>query len=86
MRELGQKLQFHTAGDTPQDQIDVALLSGEIDTLYLEWGLLEVTELEIDGAVATPGILMASGPEDLTKEIVAAIKEECGLTATEAKN
>jgi hypothetical protein len=86
IRDLGGKLDFLQAGDSFQDKVDAALASREIDKVYLEWGLVEVYGLTIDGAAATPAALMTSGPEDLTQEIVDAIKAEIYLTESERKN
>jgi hypothetical protein len=40
----------------------------------------------LDGQPATPETLAAAGPEDLCREVVAAIKAESGLTEAERKN
>jgi hypothetical protein len=42
--------------------------------------------LEVDGVAATPELLASAGPEDLFREVVSAIKAECGLSETERKN
>jgi hypothetical protein len=86
IRDLGARCEFLQAGKALEDQIEAALLSNEIDRTYLEWGLLAVVGLEIDGEAATPGLLVAKGPEDLCREAVTAIKAECHLTDEERKN
>jgi hypothetical protein len=86
LRELIQRVEFLEAGTDPREGIEAALLATEIDKSYLLWGLAEVTGLEIDGQAATPEVLVAAGPEDLSREIVAAIRAECGLTEAERKN
>jgi hypothetical protein len=40
----------------------------------------------IDGEPATAARLLEKGPENLTREIVGAIKEQCGLSEPERKN
>ena len=50
------------------------------------WGLKEVRGLKLDGEPATPESLAATGPEELFREAVAAVKAECGLTEAERKN
>jgi hypothetical protein len=86
IRELGQKLEFLEAGSDVRDKIEAALLGQQIDRLYLEWGLREISGLVIDGRPAGPTELIESGPEELCREIVSAIKAECGLTEGERKN
>ena len=54
--------------------------------LYLEWGLAEVQGLTIDGAPASPAVLVEKGPESLAEEIIAAILGELQLTDEERKN
>ena len=86
IRELSLKCEFLNAGDQAEEKLQAALLSAEIDRLYVTWGLQELTGLEVDGVMATPDVLVNSGPEDLFREIVAAIKAECGLSEPERKN
>jgi hypothetical protein len=86
VRELAQKIEFLDAGDTAKEKIEATLLSSEIDRLYVLWGLQEVRGLELDGSPATPESLSAVGPEELFREVLAAIKAECGLSESERKN
>ena len=86
IRELAARKEFVDAGDTPNEKMEAALLASEIDRIYLLWGLKEVTGLELDGLPATPESLAASGPEDLFREALAAVKQQCGLSESERKN
>ena len=86
IRELAARKEFLEAGEAPNDKMDAALLASEIDRLYLLWGLREVTGLELDGLPATPELLAESGPEDLFREALAAVKQQCGLSDAERKN
>jgi hypothetical protein len=86
IRELGRKIEFLEAGGGPGEQIEATLLKGEIERVYLEWGLDEVEGLEIDGEPATPESLLERGPIELAEEILARIKGECGLSQAERKN
>lgn len=86
VRELGHRVEFQQAGEGIQSKIDAALSSGEIDRLYLEWGLLTVEGLLIDGEAASAAGVMDRGPEELCREIVREIRRECGLTEEERKN
>jgi hypothetical protein len=42
--------------------------------------------LMIDGEAATAAQLLEKGPEALAREVVNAIKEQCGLSEAERKN
>ncbi len=84
--ELVQRVEFAGAGHTAADRLEAALASGEIDRIYVEWGLAGIEGLTIDGEMATPESLAARGPESLFREAAAAIKAECGLTEEERKN
>ena len=86
VRELGLKLEFLQAGQTMQEQVEAGVLQNEIDRLYLQWGLLGVTGLRIDGVDAPPPAVVDRGPEALTKEILEAIKRELDLSEDERKN
>jgi hypothetical protein len=86
IRELAARREFVAAGDTPEEKMEATLLASEIDRIYLLWGVKEVTGLELDGLPATPESLAASGPEDLFREALAAVKQQCGLSDAERKN
>ncbi len=86
IRDLAEELEFRQAGDGSGDQVQAAVLSAKIDTIYLRWGLRSVSGLRIDGEEPTPQILFSSGPEPLLREIVGRIRGECGLTDEERKN
>lgn len=86
VRGMSAKLEFEKAGSQAGDQIQASILSGEIDELYLRWGLVSIAGLMLDGQPADVDSLIASGPEDLSREILKAIKRECSLTEEERKN
>ena len=86
IRDLASKREFLEAGETPQDKMDAGLLAAEIDRIYVMWGLKEITGLEVDGVTATPEILADYGPEELYREALSAIKQQCGLSEAERKN
>jgi len=86
IRELSRKLEFLEAGSEPGDKMDAALLESEINRLYLTWGLRAVSGLTLDGTDATPDLLADSGPEDLFREALAAVRAQTGLTEAEGKN
>ncbi len=86
IREVGGKIEFLNGGEQLQEKVEASLLAHEIDRLYVEWGLAGIEGLDIDGESATPELLFSSGPEPLCREIVRAIRTECGLTEDERKN
>jgi hypothetical protein len=85
VRELTLRHEFLKAGDSA-DQIEASLSELLVQRLLLEWGLLEVTGLIIDGAPGTPLTLIESGPEALSDEIAATVRQEIGLSEEERKN
>jgi len=86
VREISQKAEFLQAGDELQDRIEANLLRQEVEATYLRWGLVRVDGLNIDGEPATAERLLEKGPDDLTHEVVGAVKEQCSLTEEERKN
>lgn len=86
VREISQRVEFLEAGNQLQEKIEANLLRQEIEVTYLHWGLVRIDGLRIDGEPATGDLLLDRGPEELTQEIVAAIKAQCGLSDDERKN
>ncbi|MGE5486599.1 MAG: hypothetical protein ACM3ZB_02115 [bacterium] len=84
--ELARRVEYLEAGGEAREKLEAAVLAGEIDRVYLEWGLVRVEGLNIDGQPATAATLVEHGPEALAREIVGAIKSECGLSEDERKN
>jgi hypothetical protein len=81
------RLEFVTAGGGgPEQQAEAALVAGEIDRIYLRWGLCGVEGLEIDGDAVTRENLIERGPEELVREVLGAIQREAGLSESERKN
>jgi hypothetical protein len=86
VRDLAARLEYFEAGREERQRMEASILAGEIDTLYVRWGLEEVRGLEIDGVGADVEALIERGPEDLFIEALTAIRAECGLTEAETKN
>jgi hypothetical protein len=86
IREISRKAEFLEASTELHEKIEANILAQEIDSMYLQWGLVSVDGLFIDGEAATAAQLLEKGPEDLAREVVNAIKEQCGLSETERKN
>lgn len=85
IREIGRKLEYLESGDM-KEKLEAAVLGAEIDRAYLEWGLKGVEGLLIDGKPATPLLVIEQGPANLADEILACIKDQCGITDNERKN
>ncbi len=86
VRDLARQMEFLEAGKQSEDKMEAALVQAEIERLFVKWGLRQVSGLELDGAEATPESLAESGPEDLFREALAAVRAEIGLSAEERKN
>jgi hypothetical protein len=86
MREIGRKAEFFSAGDEAREKLEAAVLSAEIERAYLEWGLVAVAGLAIDGDAASPAALIEKGPMELAAEVLARVKAEWALGGDEIKN
>ena len=84
--ELAGRVEHLEAGGDARGKLEAALVAAEIDSVYLRWGLRKIEGLTVDGEQATADLVAAQGPEALCREVVAAIKAECGLNAEETKN
>jgi hypothetical protein len=84
VRDATIKLEFQeAAGET--SQMEAAILSSEVDRLYVRWALKAIDGLLIDGLPATPEILVLDGPEELLQEVLTLVRAECGLSDAEKK-
>ena len=86
VRELARRKEFLENGPSAEERMDAALLQGEIDRLFVRWGLRAVEGLSVDGETATPELLAEKGPEGLFREALEAVRAEVGLTPDERKN
>ncbi len=86
LRALAPRLEFERAGTTAIERVEAALLEGEINRTYIDWGLEGIDGLLLDGGPATPLALLERGPENLCREIVERIRAECFLTDGQRKN
>lgn len=86
VRELSVRSEFLNAGEGLQERIEASLLTNELEALYVRWGLVRVFGLSIDGGDPTVEALIESGPEELTREIGAAVRRQIGLSEEERKN
>lgn len=85
MRDLTLRYEFLKAGD-PTDQLEASLSELLVQQLLIEWGLVELSGLIINGEASTRATLVENGPEALSDEIAAAVREELGLSDEERKN
>jgi len=86
IRETGEKLAFHMAGDSVIDAAQAAEIRARMDALYIRWGLDEISGITIDGEPISLENLLERGPDSLAREIVEAIKGELFLDEDERKN
>jgi hypothetical protein len=86
LRGLAARLEFERAGETAASRVESALLEAEMNRAWIEWGLESLAGLQLDGEPATPESLLASGPEDLCREIAERVRGECFLNGEQRKN
>src|SRR5437763_46447 len=86
VREIGRKAEFLAAGSDVREKLEGAALAGDMDRAYLEWGLVAVEGLTIDGETATPGLLIQKGPMALAVEVLGRVRAESGLSEDERQN
>ncbi len=86
IRDLAARAEFLEAGENGKDRMDASLLAAEIDRLYVEWGVVEIRGIEFNEQAADVRGLLETGPEELFREALAAVKSESGLSETERKN
>jgi len=86
VREIARRIDFLTGSGDAGEKMDAGLLRAEVDRVYFAWGLRSVEGLVVDGRKADPALLAESGPEELFREAVAAVRAQTGLTETERKN
>jgi len=86
MRDIGRRAEFLEASNDAGEKLEAAVLAGEIDRAYVEWGLVALEGLTIDGTPATPAMVIERGPIDLVSEMLTRVKAEWGLSENERKN
>jgi hypothetical protein len=86
VRGLVEELACRAAGDGPEEKLAAVELELEADRVYVEWGVLEVSGLEIDGEAASVAAVVEKGPEGLCREMAAAVRAELSLSGNERKN
>jgi hypothetical protein len=86
VRDLVNRIEYHESAPSPEEKLSAAILTREVEAIYLKWGLLEVCGLVLDGRPATVDLVLEAGPEAFVEEILEAIKTDCGLTDDERKN
>jgi hypothetical protein len=86
VRDLAKQIEFLEAGPNPGDAMDAAVLRAEIDRMLVRWGVVGVSGLQVDGSEANADTLIASGPEDVFREALSAVRRQAGLTEEERKN
>jgi hypothetical protein len=86
VREVAGRLEFLKAGGGDSEGCEALLLEREVERIYLDWGLVSVEGLMIDGRPATKQSVIEAGPEPLVKEIIGAIERQIVLSEDERKN
>lgn len=86
VRDLTSRIDFYRAGALIGDKLDASIASGEVESLYVTWGVIRIDGLLIDGNEATPELLISSGPEELVREAADSVRKQLGLSEDERKN
>lgn len=86
VKDLMKRMEFLNAGGTTGDKVDAAILAGEMDRLYWDFGLESLEGMEINGEPTSPDTQFERGPEDLSREILQRIKQSMQLSEGEQKN
>ena len=86
IRGLLNEMECRGAGEGVEDRLAATELEAAIDRVYIEWGLLSVDGLQIDGEPATVRSIVDRGPESLAREIADAVRGQCQVTVDERKN
>jgi hypothetical protein len=86
IRDVGRRIEFLEASGEVREKLEAAVASAEIERVYLEWGLIGIEGLAIDGEPASVETMAERGPIALAREITEKIRAECGLTEEERKN
>jgi len=85
VRDLTLRNEFLKAGELT-DQLEAAHADLLVQRLYLEWALVDIKGITIDGKPVSVGSLIESGPEDLAIEIGTATRAGLELSDLERKN
>lgn len=86
MRGLLSELECRSAGESMTDRLAATEIEARIDRVYVEWGLVSVEGLFIDGEAASVESLVERGPERLCREIAVCVRKQCHLSGEERKN
>jgi hypothetical protein len=85
IQDLIFKNDFLRAGDA-MEQSQARLADLLARRVYLEWGIVQVEGLNIDGSPASLKDVIERGPEDLCDEMSTTIQGELSLSEEETKN
>lgn len=83
---MAARMKALAASTSDADVAAAGILRREMASALLEWGIVEVSGLTIDGISATKQLLIECGPEELTLEILSELHHQISLTEEERKN
>jgi hypothetical protein len=83
--EVMQKNEFLRSGSS-LDQVQAQAAELLAQRIFLEWGLVSVHGLRLDGRKPSVAQLIEHGPADLCQEIVGCIRDTLELSENERKN
>ncbi len=85
VRELTLRNEFLRSGE-PAEQMEAQLAELLVQKLYVEWAVVDLKGLQIDGRPASVSSLIERGPEALVREMAGAIHNYLELSESERKN
>lgn len=94
VQDIGEQLEQLQEDKTPEGKAKRDELYKEIERItdmemnpeWLKWGLVGISELDVDGVDITPENLREKGPQGLYAEILSTLKERTNLGGEEVKN
>ena len=62
------------------------MVKREMARMVLEWGIVDVAGIHVDGAPITKQLLLEDGPEELPMEILGELQRQISLDEEQRKN
>ena len=77
-------LRASTKNDIRAEEIEI--LKRDINTALLKWGVVKISGMVIDGALASVAEVILQGPEELVDDLVVQLQKQLALSEQERKN
>lgn len=83
---LAAKARSLAASTNDKDVAEASMVRREMARLVLEWGIVDVAGIHVDGAPITKQLLLEDGPEELPMEILGELQRQISLDEEQRKN